>query len=175
MTTHTSLHTDAPSRTGSLRANALANRLEDGARALIAFAAGLTEAQWYMRVPHDNRTVGVVVHHVASVYPLEIEVAQTVAAGKPVVGVTMDDIHAMNAKHAAEYAAVTKETAIDLLRTNSIAAANAIRAFSDAELTQAAPVSLYGDAPLTSQFVLEDHAVRHSYHHLAILRRTVRS
>jgi DinB family protein len=174
MTTQISLHTETPSRTGSERASALAIRLEEGARALIAFATGLTEAQWYMRVPHDNRTVGVVVHHVASVYPLEIEVAQTVAAGKPVVGVTMDDIHAMNAKHAAEYAAVTKETAIDLLRTNSIAAANAIRAFSDAELTQAAPVSLYGDAPLTSQFVLEDHAVRHSYHHLAILRRTVR-
>jgi len=74
-----------------------------------------------------------------------------------------------------EHAAVTKDTAIDLLRTNSMAAAAAIRALSDEALAQAAPVSLYGDAPLTAQFVLEDHAVRHSYHHLAILRRTVRT
>jgi Mycothiol maleylpyruvate isomerase N-terminal domain len=175
MTTRTSLHTETPSRTGSERANALAIRLEEGARALIAFAMGLTDDEWKMRVPHDGRTVGVIVHHVASVYPVEIQVAQTVASGKPLVGVTMDDIHAMNATHAAEHKAVTKDEAIDLLRTNSVAAAAAIRALSDEELAQAAPASLYNEAPVTSQFVLEDHAVRHSYHHLAILRRTVRS
>jgi hypothetical protein len=31
-------------------------------------------------------------------------------------------------------------------------------------------VSLNSDAPLTCQFMLEDHAVRHSYHHLAKIR-----
>jgi hypothetical protein len=54
-----------------------------------------------------------------------------------------------------------------LLTTNSAAAATAIRAFSDEQLDSAAPVSLNSDAPLTCQFMLEDHAVRHSYHHLA--------
>jgi len=63
---------------------------------------------------------------------------------------------------------------LELLRANSAAAAAAIRALSDEQLAQSAPVSLYGDAPLTCQFVLEDHAVRHSYHHLTRLRRTVR-
>ena len=33
--------------------------------------------------------------------------------------------------------------------------------------------ALYAGAPLTCQFVLEDHAVRHSYHHLAVLRAAV--
>ena len=74
--------------------------------------------------------------------------------------------HSMNAKHATENAGVTRDAAVTLLRQNSKAAAAAIRALSDAELDQAAPVSLYFDAPLTSQFVLEDHAVRHSFHHL---------
>jgi hypothetical protein len=32
---------------------------------------------------------------------------------------------------------------------------------------------LYGDAPLTCQFFVEDHALRHSYHHLAKLRRVL--
>ena len=41
---------------------------------------------------------------------------------------------------------------------------------SDEELDRAAPVSLNSDAPLTCQFILEDHAVRHSYHHLARIR-----
>jgi hypothetical protein len=41
---------------------------------------------------------------------------------------------------------------------------------TDAELDSAAPASLYFDAPVTAQFMLEDHAVRHSYHHLARIR-----
>ena len=94
-------------------------------------------------MPKDGRTVGVVVHHVASVYPLEIQLAQTLAAGKPVTGVTWDVVHAMNAGHAGEYSAVTKEAALDLIGRNSAAAAAAIRALSDHELSRAAPVSLY--------------------------------
>ena len=154
-------------------ANALADRLEAGAGALITFAQGLTDAQWKTRTPHDGRTVGVIVHHVGSVYPIEIQLAQTMASGQAVTGVTWDDIHAMNARHAAEFADVTREAAIDLVRTNSTAAAAALRAFTDEQLAQAVTVSLYGDALLTAQFMLEDHAVRHSYHHLARLRRAV--
>ncbi|HEX5600896.1 MAG TPA: hypothetical protein VFX63_00040, partial [Pyrinomonadaceae bacterium] len=48
--------------------------------------------------------------------------------------------------------------------------ATAIRLFTDDELDQAVPVSLYANAVLTCQFVLEDHAVRHSYHHLGRIR-----
>ena len=66
------------------RANALADRLEQGARALAEFAAGLSDAAWQTRVPKDGRKVGVTVHHVASVYPIEIQLAQTLAEGKPV-------------------------------------------------------------------------------------------
>ena len=124
--------------------------------------------------PKDGRKVGVIVHHVASVYPLEIQLAQTLAGGKPVTGVTMDGVHEMNAGHAKEHDAVTKEATLDLLRRNSTAAAAAIRALSDEELDQAAPASLYADAPVTCQFVLEDHAVRHSYHHLARLRAALK-
>jgi hypothetical protein len=171
--THTSLQVEAPPRATSQQAQALADRLEAGARALAAFAATLTDDEWRTPVPHDGRSVGVVVHHVASVYPVEIELAQVLAGGKPMTGVVMDDIHAMNAKHAAEYATVTKAAALELLRTNSAAAAAAIRALTDEQLINAASVSLYSDAPLTCQFFLEDHAVRHSYHHLARLKRTV--
>jgi hypothetical protein len=154
----------------SNRAHALADRLEQGSSALAAFASALTDAEWQARVPKDGRKIGVVVHHVATMYPLEIQLAQMLAGGQPVVGVTWDVVHGMNAGHAKEYDAVTKEAALDLLRRNSATAAAAIRALSDEELDQAAPVSLNSDAPLTCQFMLEDHAVRHSYHHLARIR-----
>jgi hypothetical protein len=149
------------------RANALADRLEAGARALATLASALTDAEWQTRIPGDGRKIGVVVHHVATMYPLEIELAQALAGGHAVAGVTWNDVHALNARHAAENDAVTKEAALDLLARNSAAAALAIRALSDEQLDRAAAVSLNADAPLTCQFVLEDHAVRHSYHHLA--------
>ena len=57
-----------------------------------------------------------------------------------------------------------------MLRQNSAEAAAAIRSLTDDELDGAATVSLYSNAPLTCQFMLEDHAVRHSYHHLAKIR-----
>ncbi|HET6889721.1 MAG TPA: DinB family protein [Pyrinomonadaceae bacterium] len=157
----------------SKHTNALAERLEQGARALAAFASELTDAEWQIRLPKDGRKIGVIVHHVASVYPLEIQLAQTVAEGQP-VGVTWETVHEMNAEHAKKHESVTKEAAVDLLRRNSTAAAAAIRDLADEDLDQAAPVSLNANAPLTCQFVLEDHAVRHSYHHLARIRAALR-
>ena len=159
----------------SHRSEALAKRLEQGARALARFASDLSDTEWHSRVPKDGRKVGIVVHHVATMYPLEIQLAQTLAGGQPVAGVTWDVVHEMNAKHAEEHDAVTKEAALDLLRRNSAAAAAAIRALSDAELDRAAPVSLNSDAPRTCQFFLEDHAVRHSYHHLAGIRAALKA
>jgi hypothetical protein len=157
------------------RSQALAERLEQGAQALATLAGGLTDAQWQTRIPKDGRKVGVVVHHVATMYPLEIQLAQALAGGKAIEGVTWDAVHEINAKHAADHDAVTKEAALDLLRRNSAAAAAAIRALSDAELDKAAPVSLNADAPLTCQFFIEDHAMRHSYHHLAKIRGAIKA
>ena len=166
--------TAGPRRSTSVRANALAERLEQGAHALAIFASALTAAEWQTRVPRDGRKIGVVVHHVASVYPVEIQLAQVLAGGKPVTGVTMDVVNEMNAGHATSNDAASKEETLELLRRNSAAAAAAIRALSDEELDRAAPVSLYAEAPLTCQFMLEDHAVRHSYHHVARLRAALK-
>ncbi len=172
-TMHDSTIDTAPAR--RRRADALAERLENGARSLADFARGLTDAQWQMRLPKDGRKVGVVVHHVASMYPLEMKLAGELAAGRPVAGVTWDDVAAVNAAHAAEFDGAAKQAALDLLARNSAAAAAEIRELSDEQLDRAAPVSLNSDAPLTCQFFLEDHPVRHSYHHLARIRAAVQS
>jgi hypothetical protein len=157
------------------RTNALAERLEQGARALGDFASQLTDAEWQSRLPKDGRKIGVIVHHVASVYPLEILLAQTIAQGKPITGVTSANVDEMNAEHAKKFDAVTKQETLELLRHNSAAAAAAIRELDDDALDLAARASLYDDAPVTCQFIIEDHAVRHSYHHLALIRRAVQA
>jgi hypothetical protein len=155
------------------RAHALADRLARGADALAAFASDLSDTEWKARIPNDNRTVGVVVHHVATVYPVELELAQALADGNMIMGVTWNVIHEMNAAHARAHEGATKESTLTLLRNNSTAAAEGVRALTDAQLDRAALVSLYADAPLTCQFMLEDHVVRHSYHHLAAIQAAV--
>jgi len=156
--------------TMNTRAENLASTLQAGAEALAVLASGLTPAEWQTPLPRDGRKVGVVVHHVASMYPVEIELARKLAAGGALTDVTWELVHEINAVHARENDGVTREETIALLRTNAAAAAKAVRAMTDAELDKVAPNSLYGGAALSCQFMLEDHAVRHAFHHLAGIR-----
>ena len=47
------------------------------------------------------------------------------------------------------------------------------RKFSDANLDSAASISLNADAPLTAQFFIEDHALRHSFLHLENIKKAL--
>ena len=158
----------------SRRAELLADRIEEGAAGLAAFAEGLSESEWRTPVSaSDRRPVGVIVHHVASVYPIEVDLARAIASGKAVTDVTWEVVAELNGKHAQQNAEVTQAAAVELLRRNSREAAAAVRAFTDDELDQAAPFSLSFGAPVTAQFVIEDHALRHSWHHLARIRKVL--
>ncbi len=154
----------------SRRAEDLAQRIEQGAQSLAALVEKLSDQEWNAKVPPDGRTVGVMVHHVANMYPLEVDLAKKIAEGTGVRGVTWGAVAEVNAKHATDQASVGKQEALDLLRRNSKAAADAVRTLSDQDLDRAAPVSLNADAPLTTQFFIEDHPLRHSFHHLAKIK-----
>ncbi len=158
----------------SRRAQSLAERIEEGAAKLAAFAEELTEAEWRTSVsPTDPRSIGVIVHHVASVYPVEIDLARAIASGKAVTDVTWEVVAQMNAEHARENVGISKAAAIELLRRNSSEAAYAVRTFTADELDRLAPFSLSSGRVVTAQSVIEDHAVGHSLHHLAAIRRAL--
>src|SRR5690349_6180330 len=102
----------------STRAQQLAERIENGFETLAKYAQGLSESQWHTVIPPDGRKTGVIIHHVASVYPIEVHLAREVAGGKPIEGITWPAIADMNAKHAQDHSTVAKEETIDLLRRN---------------------------------------------------------
>ncbi len=155
------------------RAGLLADRILEGAAALAAFAETISAEDWRKPVTAtDRRTVGVIVDHVANMYPIEVDAARVVASGKA-FEVTWDAVAGVNAKHAGESASVTKEAAIERLRKNSRAAAEAVRTFTDEQLDTAAPFALSYGAPMTTQFVIEDHALRHAWHHLSRIRKAL--
>lgn len=159
----------------SKRANAIAERIEQGAEALAAFVEGLSEAEWKTVVPTEERTVGVLVHHVAGWCPGLVDFCKGLAEGNPITGVTWEDIAQMNAQHAAEYAEVDQQETVQFLRANGKIAADKVREFTDEQLDSAAPVCLYWDTPLSTQWFLEYHPVRHSYHHLDSIRAALSS
>jgi len=153
----------------SRRAEALAERIAQGHRELIAFVETLSKAEWRTYCPDEDRTVGVVVHHVASMLPAELDLVKTLASGQPITGVTPDVVDQINAEHAREHADCTIEETLELLRRNSALVVSAVRELTDAELDQAAPVSLHWDAPLTTQYFIEDHPLSHAYDHLTTI------
>ncbi len=158
------------------RATLLADRIEEGAARLETFASSLTDEEWNTLVVESGalgRSIGVIVHHVASVYPIEVDLARTIASGQAVTHVTWELVSELNAEHATRFANASRAETLDLLRRNSKEAADAVRQLTDAELDRAAPFSLSFGAPVTAQFVLEDHAVRHSWHHLDRIRKAL--
>ena len=165
---------ETQSRPKSRRAESLAARIEEGAAGLASFVEGLSDAEWRTPVSAtDRRPVGVIVYHVAAVYPIEVDLAKAIGSGQAVTDVTWEVVAGLNAKHAQEQANITKDAALQLLRQNSREAAAAVRLLTDEELDNAAPFSLSYGAPVTAQFVIEDHALRHSWHHLARIRKAL--
>jgi hypothetical protein len=154
----------------SRRAEALAERIAQGHSELIAFVERLSEAEWHTYCPNEERIVGVVVHHVASMLPPELDLVKALASGQPITGVTTEMVDQMNAEHAREYANVGMEETLDLLRRNSALVVRGIRELTDAELDRAATVSLHWEAPLTTQYFIEAHPLSHAYGHLTSIK-----
>lgn len=152
------------------RAEALATRVEQGAHALAAFAERLSDQEWQIVCTGDGRTVGVLVHHVASALIPETDILMQLAAGTALSGVTWPMVDQGNAAHASAHAGCSQHEAAELLRHNSEIASEAIRALRDDQLDLAAPNSLHADAPVTTQFWIENHPLAHAYRHLASIR-----
>jgi uncharacterized damage-inducible protein DinB len=157
------------------RSDSLADRIVQGAEELASFAEKLSDEDWRRPLStngSDRRSVGVIVNHVASIYPVEIDAVRGIASGQA-VGVAWEDVAQLNARHAEDNAKATKAETLALLRKNSRAAAEAVRRLTDEELDTAAPFGLSYGAPVTAQFVVEDHPLRHPWHHLARIRKSL--
>lgn len=152
------------------RAEALADRIEKGAVELAHFARHLSDAQWRAIVPRDGRSVGTIVHHVGFMYAIEMDVIRAAMTGAPVTEVTWAAVASINAEHAKAHPAPSKDEAIALVERNSKKAAQEVRGLNDEDLAVAVPFSLSYGAPMTVQFIIEDHPLRHSWHHLAGIR-----
>ena len=152
------------------RSEKLANRVAQAHQDLLDLCLELDDPAWQTRLPGDGRTVGVAVHHVGTLLSVEKELIGQLAAGHPIEDLTPGKLDELNAQHAQQHPSPTKEEALDLLRRNSREVLSTIRDLSDAELDRASSISLHWDAPLTTQYFIEEHPLSHSYEHAAAIR-----
>lgn len=139
----------------------LARRWEAATETLWQIVEPCTESQWQTLCLPEERTVGVMVHHVASAALFVVGWAQQIGRGESLPPVTMEMVHAGNAAHAQEYAYCTKAETLQLLRQNSVEVSAVIRSLSDEQLARTAPMALFGGQPFSAQTVIEMVLIGH--------------
>ncbi len=159
----------------SARAEELARRVERGAAELIAAVEGLSDAQWATNCLDEQRSVGVLVHHVGAAYPDEADIITALASEGGMPGLTGDAVDQANREEASSHTEVDKATAIALVRENVATAAAVVRGLTDEQLDRVAPTDLHWGAPLTVQFFVEHHPIAHPYIHLESIRAALGS
>jgi len=133
---------------------------------------GLSDADWKKVTAAEKWSVGVTAHHVAASHEVVSGLIKTVAAGQSVPNLTLDMLHAMNAKHAQGHAGCTRSETIAMHTKGAAAAAAVVRALSDAQLANSGTV-LTGAPPMTAEQVITDVLIHHMDDHFGSIRNTV--
>jgi hypothetical protein len=152
---------------GSQRAADLADTFEKTLGDLTKTVEQCTEEQWQAECGDEKWSVATTAHHVGSQWPLEREYLDAISSGSPMPQHTWDDVNKRNEKHAQEFANVSKDEVISLLRKEGPERASWVRGLSDEQLDRTAPMPLADNAVVTTQQLIEGgiligHAAEHS-------------
>jgi Mycothiol maleylpyruvate isomerase N-terminal domain len=154
------------------KAEALAKQYEAKVQEATAVLERLSDADWKKTTSGEKWTVAVVAHHLAGAHEPIAGIVKTVASGQSLPGLTMEQLHDMNAAHAKEHAMCTKAETIALHKKGAAAAAAIVRGLSDAELARSGTV-LGGMPPMSVERIVGDVLVGHITEHLGSIRATV--
>jgi len=145
------------------RAEQLARKFDESCAEFNKVAEGLSDADWTKVTSAEKWPIGVVAHHVAEAHAGIGGLVHLVAKAQPLPGLTMDMIHANNAKHANEQANVTKAAALALLKANGE---------KTSALDRSASV-LAGIPAMTAAQAIEGILINHVHEHLGSIRAAI--
>ena len=153
------------------RGETFAQQFEAKIQEATAAIERLTDAEWQKVTMAEKWPVGVVVHHIAGAHQTLSGLIKMLADGKPGPNIQMDMIHAGNAKHAQEFANVTKADTLALHKKNAAAAATTLRSIADAEFDRSGAV-LNGMPPMSAGQLAGGLLCGHMDEHLGSIRAT---
>ncbi|MCB8982168.1 MAG: DinB family protein [Ardenticatenaceae bacterium] len=148
-------------------------QVEEAAAATSAVIEKCSEEEWETVVADEERTVGVVLHHIAYAFPFVVEWVSQLAWGEGAPAVTYDDVHAINHQHAAAQANVAPAATLALLQTNASTAQRQLGQLTDADLQISAHFPLIGGNPISVQQMVQWFLVNHVHNHIAAIYQTI--
>ena len=154
------------------KGEALAKQFESKAQEATAVLEKLSDADWKKVTEGEKWSVGVTAHHVAGSHEPIAGMIKTVAAGQSIPGFTMDMLHEMNAKHAKDFANVTKAETIALHKKGAAEAAAVVRGLSDEQLGKSGTV-LGGMPAMTAEQVITNILINHIDDHFGSIKKTI--
>jgi len=155
-----------------VKGEALAKQFEAKAQEATAALEKLSDADWKKVTEAEKWSVGVTAHHVAGSHEGIANIIKTVAAGQSMPNFTMDMLHEMNAKHAKDFAGVTKTDTIALHKKNAAAAAAVVRGLTDDQLAKSGKV-LAEAPPMSAEQIVTGILINHIDDHFGSIRKTV--
>ena len=154
------------------KGEALAKQFEAKAQEATAVLEKLSDADWKKVTEAEKWSVGVTAHHVAGSHEGIAGIIKTIASGQSMPNFTMDMLHEMNAKHAKDFAGVTKADTIALHKKNAAAAAAVVRGLSDDQLAKSGKV-LAEAPPMSAEQIVTGILINHIDDHYGSIRKTV--
>ena len=154
------------------KSEALAKQYEAKVQEATGVLEGVSEAEWKKTTGAETWTVGVVAHHVAGGHEGIAGIIKTVAGGQSIPNFTLDALHEMNAKHAKEFANVSKAETIALHKKNAAAAAAVVRGLSDDDLAKSGTV-LGGMPAMSVEQIVTNILIHHIDDHVGSIRKSL--
>jgi hypothetical protein len=153
------------------QAHYLAQRCLNACRTLVTVLERCTDEQWQAKPTGDDRTLGVIMHHVAGSYTALIDLITAVLNEQPTPYMFQDDLalHQWNHEYAEQHKECAKTETIALLQHNSTLASQFIRGLSDEQFQKVTcdplMVLWFGPQPTVAQ-IIEGTLVTHPDRHL---------
>jgi DinB superfamily len=154
------------------RTQRLAAELEAVNNSIEDAVANATAEQWRHVTESEGWPFAVVAHHVAEVQRFGAGAITGLSADdfEP-MAITGADIDANNARHAEQFANVSKAETLDALRENGALLVSRVRSLNDDQLTRV--LVLFDGQPLTAEQIVSLANIAHFREHLDSLRHTL--
>jgi hypothetical protein len=154
-------------------AEQIAGDFEEENEDVIVFAGRCTDGQWSAMVAGEDWPVGVVLHHIAIGHQQMLGWLDLARRGEEIAK-TAAEIDADNARHAHDFAGVTRSETVEGLRRHGDALALFIRSLDAEELATSVAFGPAEGMEVTTQ-ALAAVSARHCRTHLADAREAVES
>jgi uncharacterized damage-inducible protein DinB len=140
----------------------------------VAAVAGCSDEGWSRTGANEERTIGVIAFHMATVQGGLAGLIEAVMAGRPTRAPrSIEEIDRMNEDHARNHAEVTKEEVLNALSASGQAFSTQLRFLTDADLDRS--VGVLVGSEMTIGQVIRYAVLGHQREHLDSIREALGS